>query len=269
VKLKSDPYPIFMHSKTPAALYARKKFLQQGHSSGFRHDFDETVELLLSGQSADGSWDQSFLKTIRRLFGLHLTIRDEIEPVRKGLQWLTDRTLSVPQQQSIRAAEEATKDGLAGLPFTEGSSALLFAAATLFLASVFDHREDPGILYMYDWFLSKGSKGSGRWCGWSSYSNILRAFVVHPRYAGSKAVALAVRNLGQVQKETGIWIRSIPFCLTVNALAHLDSTEGDAQLAVAFERLYKTQRHDGTWSRSQPEWNTFLVIHALKNKGEL
>lgn len=118
-----------MHSKTPAALYARKKWLKQEHSSGFRHDFDETVGLLLSGQSADGSWDRSFLKTIRRLFGLHLTIRDEIEPVRKGLQWLMDRTLSVPQQQSIRVAEEATKDGLAGLPFTQGSSAMLFAAA--------------------------------------------------------------------------------------------------------------------------------------------
>ena len=93
--------------------------------------------------------------------------------------------------------------------------------------------------------------------------------MVHPRYAGSKAVALAVKNLGQVQKETGIWAESIPFYLTVNVLAHLDSTEGDAQLSVAFEHLYKTQGRDGTWSRSQPEWNTFLVIHALKNKGEL
>ena len=269
MKLKSDPYSIFVHSKTPAALYARKKWLKQKHSSGFRHDFDETVGLLLSGQSPDGSWDQSFLKTIGRLFGLHLTIRDEIEPVRKGLQWLMDRTLSVPQQQSLRTAEEATKERLAGLPFTEGSSALLFAAATLFLASVFDHREDPEILHMYDWLQSKGSEASGRWCGWSSYSNILRAFVVHPRYAGSKAVALAVRNLGELQKKTGIWAGSIPFYLTVNALAHLDSPEGDAQFAVAFERLRKTQRHDGTWSRSQPEWNTFLVIHALKNKGEL
>lgn len=269
MKLKADPYSIFTHSKTPAGLYARKKWLKQEHSSVFRHDFDETVGLLLSGQSPDGSWDQSLLKTIRRLFGLHLTVRDEIEPIRKGLQWLTDLTLSVPQQQSLRPAKEATKDGLAGLPFTEGSSALLFTGAALFLASIFGHGEDPEILHMYDWLQSKGSEGSGRWCGWSSYSNILRAFVVHPRYSRSKAVALAVRNLGQAQKQSGTWAGSIPFYLTVNALAHLDSTEGDAQLAVAFERLYKTQRHDGTWSRSQPEWNTFLVIHALKNKGEL
>ena len=269
MKLRSDPYSTFLHSKTPTGLYARKKWLQQGYGSGYRHDFDETVGLLLSGQSPDGSWDQSFVKTIRRLFGLHLTVRDETEPVRKGLEWLLDRTSSFFHQQRTHPAEKATQHGLAGLPFTQGSSVLLFAGATLFLASVFGHREDPEILHRYDWLQSKGSKGSGRWCGWSSYSNILRAFVVHPRYACSKAVALAVGNLGRAQKKSGIWAGSIPFYQTVNALAHLDSTEGDAQLAVAFERLYKTQRHDGTWSRSQPEWHTFLVIHALKNKGEL
>lgn len=269
MKLRSDPYSIFVNSKTPAGLYARKKWLQQGYGLGYRHDFDETTRLLLSGQSPDGSWDQSFVKTIRRLFGLHLTIRDEIEPVRKGLEWLLERTLTVFQQKRLHLAEEISQNGLAGLPFTQGSSALLFAGATLFLASVFGHREDPVILHIYDWLQTKGCKGSGRWCGWSSYCNILRAFVVHPRYACSKAVALAVRDLGRAQKKSGIWAGPIPFYHTVNALAHLDSTEGDAQLAVAFERLYKTQRHDGTWSRSQPEWHSFLVIHALKNKGEL
>jgi len=29
------------------------------------------------------------------------------------------------------------------------------------------------------------------------------------------------------------------------------------------------QNTDGTWGRSEPEWNTFLAIHALKNKGLL
>lgn len=72
-----------------------------------------------------------------------------------------------------------------------------------------------------------------------------------------------------MQKESGTWTGSVPFYQTVNALAHLDSREGDSQLALAFERLQRTQRHEGTWSRSQPEWHTFLVIHALKNKGEL
>jgi hypothetical protein len=90
--------------------------------------------------------------------------------------------------------------------------------------------------------------------------------VVNPHYAKSRTVELAVKNLGRVQNKTGSWAKGIPFYQTVNALAHLESPEGDTQLAQAFKHLYDTQRQDGTWSRSQPEWNTFLVIHALKNK---
>jgi hypothetical protein len=196
MKLRSDPFQVFRHSKTPAGLYARKKWLKEGYHSGYKND-------------------------------------------------------------------------LAGLPFTKGSSVLLITGATLFLSSVFGRKDDPGILKIYDGFQAEGSKGSGRWCGWSSYTNILRAFVVHPQYSTSGAVALAVNNLRRVQKNSGKWAGAVPFYQTVNALAHLDSAEGDAQLALAFKYLYETQRRDGTWSRSQPEWHSFLIIHALKNKGEL
>jgi hypothetical protein len=80
-------------------------------------------------------------------------------------------------------------------------------------------------------------------------------------------VALAVNNLRRVQKNSGKWPGAVPFYQTVNALAHLDSAEGDAQLELAFKYLYEKQRRDGTWSTSQPEWHSFLIIHALKNKG--
>jgi hypothetical protein len=73
----------------------------------------------------------------------------------------------------------------------------------------------------------------------------------------------------QVQNDSGTWAGAVPFYQTMNALAHLNNSDGDAQLALAFKRLYKTQRQDGTWSLSQPEWVNFLIIHALKNKGEL
>ncbi|MBN1105080.1 MAG: hypothetical protein JXL84_16825 [Deltaproteobacteria bacterium] len=269
MRLKTNPYAVFRRSRTPAGLYARKKWLRQEGDPSYRQDFEETLRQLLTGQSSDGSWDQCLLKTTARLFGLHLTVRDEIEPVRKGIEWMQHRVQGTSQRQSILPEGKPTRNQLAGLPFIQGSRFLLFTAATLFLASVFGHGEDPGILNLYERFQVRGSKGSGRWCGWSSTSNILRAFVVHPRYARSETVALAVRNLGKVQKKSGTWPEPIPFYQTVNALAHLDSKEGDAQLGQAFERLQRTQGHDGTWSRSQPEWHTFLVIHALKNKGEL
>jgi hypothetical protein len=269
MKLRSDPFQIFSHSKTPAGLYAQKKWLKERFPSSYRNDFEETVRFLLSGQSTDGSWETSFMKTIKRLFGLHLTVRDENEPVRKGLDWLADQTSNFFKRKRIRLAEKIRENDLTGLPFTKGSSVLLITGATLFLSSVFGRNDDPGILKIYDWFQAEGTRGSGRWCGWSSYNNILRAFVVHPHYSTSGAVALAVNNLRRVQKNSGKWPGAVPFYQTVNALAHLDSAEGDAQLELAFKYLYEKQRRDGTWSTSQPEWHSFLIIHALKNKGEM
>lgn len=268
MKWRYDPFDVFRDSKTPAGLYARKKWLGQGTDPGYRRDEAEAVRFLLSGQSSDGAWGRSFLRTIQRLFGLHLTVREDIEPVQRGLEWLVSRIPSRISPQEIRPMESLPPEALLGLPFTRGSFGLLVTSASLFLSSVFGRAEDPRIVRLYEAFQEKGSQGSGRWCGWSSYSNILRALVVHPHYARSRAVALAVRNLREVQEPSGAWSGRVPFCQTVNALAHLDSAEADEQLARAFDRVFRTQRKDGAWSRSQPEWNTFLVIHALKNKGE-
>jgi len=269
MELLWDPFQVFDQSKTPAGLYARKKWLSEENDSSFKDDFEETVSFLLSGQSPDGSWDQSFITTVKRLFGLHLTVRDEIDAVKKGLEWLRDHTLNRFPRPRIRSADKIPNHAFNGLPFTRGSVTIFIISATLFLSSVFGHEDDSDILRMYDWLQEKGSKGSGKWCGWSSYNNILRAFVVHQKYAQSDAVTLAVKNLMQVQKNSGTWAGAIPFYQTMNALAHLDNSDGDAQLALAFKRLYRTQKHDGTWNHSQSEWVNFLIIHALKNKGEL
>jgi hypothetical protein len=269
MKLRWDPFQVFDQSKTPVGLYARKKWLSEEHHSSFQDDFGQTVSFLLSGQSPDGSWNQSFINTVKRLFALHLTVRDEIDAVKKGLDWLLDHTLIIFTRRGNRAADKIPNHAFNGLPFTRGSMAIFMISATLFLSSVFGREDDPDILRMYDWFQEKGSKGSGKWCGWSSYNNILRAFVVHPRYAQSEAVSLAVKNLLQVQKDSGTWAGAVPFYQTMNALAHLDNAEGDDQLSLAFKRVCKTQKRYGTWSHSQPEWVNFLIIHALKNKGAL
>ncbi|MFO7739986.1 MAG: hypothetical protein R6V46_16020 [Desulfatiglandaceae bacterium] len=268
MRLRFDPYQVFQGSKTPAGLYARKKWLKEDQSS-YQHDFEETVRFLLLGQCSDGSWDRSFIQTIGRLFWFHLTVREAIEPVREGLDWLLDQASIFFNRKRMHLKEKIAKNDLAGLPFTKSSSVVLITSAILFLSCVFGRGADPKVLKFYAWLEAQGSEGSGRWCGWSAYNNILRAFVVHPHYAESRAVTLAVRNLRHAQRASGIWPGDIPFYQTVNALAHLDAAEGDAQLASAFERLYKTQRRDGTWSRSQPEWHSFLAVHALKNKGEL
>jgi hypothetical protein len=111
--------------------------------------------------------------------------------------------------------------------------------------------------------------GNGQWVDMVSSHNILRAMVVHPIFAKDKATMLTVEHFANLQTDSGDWGKDLPFYQTLNALAHLESPKADAQLEIAFRRLCEEQNSDGTWSRSEPEWNTFLAIHALKNKGHL
>ncbi len=58
-----------------------------------------------------------------------------------------------------------------------------------------------------------------------------------------------------------------PFYRTLNALAHLRMEKADRQWIRIRNLLPRKQRSDGTWGDTDREWNTFLVVHVLKNKG--
>jgi len=264
----SDPCRIFRGSKTPAGLYARKRWLNEESTPQWRADFRSAVESLEQGQGVDGSWDHSFVTTVQRLFGLHLTVREPADCVERALDWLIDTTAETLREWRGQPGRFPPAQ-LQGLPFTPGRLDLLAVGTTLFLASVFGRERDPWVLSQYERLGGEGVERHGRWGGWPSSNNVLRAFVVHPEYCRSEAVALVVRALAQAQRHSGEWPSTVPFYQTVNALAHLDLPEADTQLDLAFERLRRTQRCDGSWGRSQREWNTFLVVHALRNKGLL
>ena len=74
MKLRYDPYQVFRFSKTPAGLYARQKWLGEAETDQWKIDFKETVADLMADQLPDGSWSRSTIETIKRLFGLHLTV---------------------------------------------------------------------------------------------------------------------------------------------------------------------------------------------------
>jgi hypothetical protein len=269
MKLHYDPYQLFRSSKTPAGLYARHKWLEEGDKGQWEMDFKETVAALLAGQSPDGSWSRSTIETIKRLFGLHLTVRSSTAQIEAALKWLLNKIDLRAENIHARNDDNSTIASLEGLPFIPSCEATFLTGATLFLSSIFGLQSDPAVLALYQWLSAEGIKHKGRWYVEASTHNVLRAMVVHPVFAEDKATVLAVEHLADLQTDAGTWDHNLPFYQTLNALAHLELEQAEKQLEKAFVLLFENQNSDGTWSHDEPEWNTFLAIHALKNKGFL
>lgn len=268
MQLRYNPYQIFDYSKSAPGLYARQKWLGEAGSSNWQRDFDEAVAELYAGQLPDGSWNQSELDTIQRLFGLHLTVREPGPEINAALDWLTKKTVPSYHDQTSDKLD-LTDERLIGLPFIPSRKDMFVIPATLFLASIFGRSHDSELVATYQHLGKLGLKGGGLWLDKASTSNVLRAMVVHPEYSKEPVTGAAVEFLTKHQRPSGEWESPIPFYQTVNALAHLELMQADAQLDKAFKRLMRTQKADGTWGDAQREWNTFLVIHALRNKGML
>ncbi len=269
MKLRNNPYQVFRFSKSPAGLYARQKWLGESEAPQWKLDFQETASALWADQSPDGSWHQETVATIQRLFGLHLTVRSSNAQIEAALTWLLKKLNLQTGEIHVSAEDVATGADLTGLPFVPSRPDMLLTGATLFLASIFGRESDPDVLNIYQWLSAQGIKNKGRWFNEAASHNIFRAMVVHPVYARDPAAANYVSFLADLQSDSADWGNDLPFYQTLNALAHLDLPEADIQIEKAFHRLAENQNEDGTWSRSEPEWNTFLAIHALKNKGLL
>ncbi len=116
VKLRYNPLQIFKASKTPAGLYARQKWLDESGTAQWQDDFHETRASLMSGQSDDGSWNQSPLESVRRLFGLHLTLRNKTEEIEKALDWLMTHTLKHNTSSLAESIEPLSPDAFRDCP---------------------------------------------------------------------------------------------------------------------------------------------------------
>lgn len=267
MKLRYDPYRIFMTSKTPVGLYARQKWIGQADTRQWKTDFDEAVAILYSDQADDGSWHQSDVETISRLFGLHLTVRDTSPKIDAALNRLLEKLSFQTLDASSGVDMDMGDERIEGLPFINCHRDIFLTAATLFLSSIFGRDDDPSVVECYRWLSVEGAKNSGLWFGRACSHNIFRAMVVHPEFSKDSAMVLAAESLAEIQSESGEWGEDLPFYQTLNALAHLHIPIAEQQLDKAFARLIKTQKPDGSWGESDSEWNTFLSIHALRNKG--
>jgi hypothetical protein len=267
VKLRYNPLQIFKASKTPAGLYARQKWLDESGTAQWQDDYQEALHSLMSGQSDDGSWNQSPLESVRRLFGLHLTIRNKTEEIEKALDWLMEHTLKHNTSSLAAPIPPVSPDAFAGLPFRPGQTNISVVCMTLFLAAVFQKGHEPDVLAHYHLLSLWVAQNASVMDTGSDKSNALRALVVHPDYAEEQATAALVNYLDQIREPSGCWPVSIPFFLTVNALAHLHLEQAQRQWDMALETICRRQNSDGSWGSEDREWNTFLVVHALKNKG--
>lgn len=269
MNLRYDPYQVFRSSKTPAGLYARQKWLGEAESRQWKIDFEETVSTLFADQLPDGSWDHEPVATIKKLFGLHLTVRSSAAEIDAALCWLLDKISIQNETIHVNSQGLAAAGDFKGLPFIASRPDMLLTGAGLFLASIFGREHDPTIVSIYQRLSDQGVKSNGHWFDQAASQNIFRAMVVHPVFSEDKATALAVEHLANFQSKSGDWGIAFTFHQTLNALAHLNLAQAETQLEKAFERLFATQNSDGSWSRTDPEWNTFLAIHALRNKGLL
>jgi len=196
-------------------------------------------------------------------------VREASEPIEAALNWLF-REIDLQSAESQFSAEVDTiTETLEGLPFVASRRDTFLVGATLFLASIFNRHNDPLVLNRYRWLSSVGTRTKGIWINPASSHNVFRALVVHPIYSKDPATSLFVQYLADRQTGSGDWGDNLPFYQTLNALAHLNFSLADTQLEKAFARLFKTQNADGSWDETEPEWNTFLAVHALKNKGLL
>jgi hypothetical protein len=263
-KILYNPLEIFKKSKTPAGIYARKRWLDESATAAWQNDFKETVATLMKGQSADGSWFQSPVETVRRLFGLHLTVRNRTEYVDKTLKWLIKESLNHHYSKALD--EDLPSNAFWELPFIKAKGRLTLVCATLFLACVFQQDNHETIEEHYKYLTRLLDEHSENKDLWADKSNVLRALIVHPVYSNDPAALKLVDDLGENQQPSGIWPAPIPFFLTVNALAHLKSERAHHQWEKALPLLLVSQKKDGTWGNQDAQWNTFLVVHALKNK---
>jgi len=265
--LHYDPFLIFKGSKTPVGLYARQKWLGESGTSQWQDDFRDIVASLTKRQFDDGSWQQSVMDTICCLFGLHLTVREMNKEIEKGLGWLITRLSTNPFAQGD--LESLSSSSFRELPFLNGQGNITIVCATLFLAAVFQRVKDETILNLYKLLTQWLAENRDNLDIWVDRYNALRALIVHPVYVQDPETAHLVDFFGEVQDASGVWPSPIPFYLTLNALAHLPHESAHRQWLKAKGIIHNSQNENGSWGNKEQEWNTFLVVHALKNKGLL
>jgi hypothetical protein len=264
-KIKYNPYTIFKESRTPPGLYARQRWLGQSETDSYKADFNTTVAGLKSSGLHLNDRSEGIIEALHRLFGLHLTVR-EVDPY---IESTLRRVIEACEDQSQPFENALAPNRLQGLPFAATRWEFLTLPATLFLSSIFGRADDPPVERLYSKLASDVLKFKAFQNDTAGMHNALRALIVHPGNKFRPAIDSLVSWMASRQTAEGDWGSAVPFFQAVNALAHLNTQEANEQFDKAFLQIIESQNKDGTWGSTDKEWQTFLVVHALRNKGVL
>jgi len=269
-ELNVNPLNYVANLESPIGVYLRRDIFKKETKADTtlkKKLFEKTV----ADQSADGSWDQLFVRTANNLWNLALLGYDaEDGPVKKGLEWL----LSIQRHQyrgypgfflSNNRRDPSVMRSTSYGEFGPGCTIFYQTTYAIHLLHIFGFDDNNQVQTTVKSYLQFWRPD---WCGAWCTINVLRMLIEHPLSTESKKVEHGLKYLAKRQTKTGAW-RGLPFYHTFNTLSRARHVLAKKQFKKAFPSVVKRQNKDGSWGRKEQETETFLVLDALKNAGAM
>lgn len=271
--LRVDPLNYVASLESPISVYLKRELFKK------ESEVDATLkaelyEKMVPEQSADGSWNQLFVRTANNLWNLALLGYDAKDrAVKKGLEWL--RSIEGHRYKGIydgffhssnRRDPGLMRSTLYG-EFGPGCSLFYQTTYAVYLFHIFGLDDDSRVQTAVKSYLQIWGDEE-RYCSAWCTLNVLRILIEHPLSRDSKQVENGLKGLAKRQTRTGSW-RGFPFYHTFHALSKSRNPLAEEQLERAFATVIKRQNVDGSWGGKSRETMTFLVLDALKNAATL
>jgi len=270
IELKVNPLNYVANLESPIGIYLRREIFKKEAKT------DPTLKIKLyeetvADQSADGSWDQLFVRTANNLWNLALLGCDtEDRSVKKGVEWL--RSIQRHEYRGYpgffysnnRKDPSLMRSTFYG-EFGPGCTIFYQTTYAIHLFHIFGFDDNRQVQTTVESYLQFWRPD---WCGAWCTINVLRMLIEHPLSRASKQVESGLRYLAERQTKTGAW-KGFPFYHTFHALSRVHHALAKKQLEKAFPSVVKRQNKDGSWGEKENETETFLVLDALKNVGTM
>lgn len=269
-KLKVDPLNYVPNIESPIGVYLRREIFKRETEADARLK-KRLSEKMVADQSADGSWSQLFVHTANNLWNLALLGHDaEHRSIRKGLEWL----LSIQRHQyrgypgffySNNRREPSLMRSTFYGEFGPGCAIFYQTTYAIHLFHIFGFDGNKQVQTTINSYLQFWRPD---WCGSWCNINVLRMLIEHPLSRESRQVEDGLKRLAKLQTKTGAW-KGFPFGHTFHALSRAPHALAKKQLRRAFTSVVRRQNRDGSWGRKELETQTFLILDALKNAGDM